>query len=388
MLELHQSELATFRRCRRRWALSSPNMANLEPVGQSPEALWFGSGVHFALEDFHGYNIYGGLSRALRAFDVATRDRRPENAADLIALGSGMLAHYERWGEHRNDFDTLWVDGVPQVEVNWRVPVRGIDPELAQLGGTFDRLVVDPHGRVWVLDWKTCGQFNTSKLDLDAQTSVYLWAYRELFGVPAEGMVYVQLKKAVPEPPRCLKNGALSVDKSQNTTWDLYREAMLEVYGERAFDAKTAQLEFLAWLRDQEDDSGDRFIRRDLVRRNEAQLEATADYLAAQVRELLPLADGVWPDDLRWEGLYPNPTHDCGMCPFHSLCLSMDDGSDWRSMIDSGLYAQRERTNTPWRKHLPDPRDLPELPPAPALPPPAPRPPAAVSLELPPQWWE
>jgi RecB family exonuclease len=375
VLELHQSELATFRRCRRRWALSSPNLCNLEPVAAPNEALWLGSAVHFALEDFHGHNIYSGLSRALRAFDMASRDRRPENAADLIALGSGMLAHYESWLAHRNDFDTLWVDGVPQVEVNWSVPLRGIDPGTAVLGGTFDRLVTDPHGRVWVLDWKTCAQFNTSKLDLDAQTSVYLFAYRELFGVPAEGMVYVQLKKAVPEPPRRLKSGALSVDKSQNTTWDLYREALGD-------DPDPARLAFLAWLRDQEDDSGDRFIRRDLVRRNEAQLNAVGPWLEYQARQIISLQA----DPITSPALYPNPTYDCGMCPFHSVCLALDDGSDYEGLI-SGLYAQRSGGNNPWRKHLPDPQTICEAPASLPLPSPS-RPPAAVSLELPPQWWE
>jgi hypothetical protein len=375
MLELHQSELATFRRCRRRWALSSPNMGNLEPIAATPEALWLGSGLHFALEDRYGWDRFSGLGRAFDGYYSATSSSRPENAAELRTLAHGMLAHYESWLTHGSDFDTLWVDGVPQVEVGWRVPIHGIDPSVAVLGGTFDRLVTDDHGRVFIADYKSCAQFNTSKLDLDAQTSVYLWAYRELFGVPAEGMVYVQLKKAVPEPPRRLKSGALSVDKSQNTTWDLYREALGD-------DTDPARLAFLAWLRDQEDDSGDRFIRRDLVRRNEAQLNAVGPWLEYQARQIVSLSA----DPITSPALYANFTYDCGFCPFHAACVAMDDGSDWQGLI-SGLYAQRERTNTPWRKHLPDPQTICEDPVSLPLPSPS-RPPAAVSLELPPQWWE
>jgi hypothetical protein len=354
-------------------------MGNLEPIAATPEALWLGSGLHFALEDRYGWDRFSGLGRAFDGYYGATSSSRPENAAELRTLAHGMLRHYESWLAHRSDFDTLWVDGVPQVEVGWRVPIHGIDPTVAVLGGTFDRLVTDNHGRVFIADYKSCAQFNTSKLDLDAQTSVYLWAYREMFGEPAEGMVYLQLKKAVPEPPRRLKSGALSVDKSQNTTWDLYREALGD-------DTDPARLAFLAWLRDQEDDSGDRFIRRDLVRRNEAQLDAVGPWLEYQARQIISLQA----DPITSPALYANFTYDCGMCPFHAACVAMDDGSDWQGLI-SGLYAQRERTNTPWRKHLPDPCELPNIMPASKAPTPCPspsRPPAAVSLELPPQWWE
>lgn len=347
MIELHQSELATYRRCRRKWALSSPNMGNLISIDPEPEALWLGSGIHFALEDFHGHNRYGGLFYAFNAYYQATHGTRPENAHDLHDLAAGMFDHYEDWLSHRDDFQTLWVDGLPQVELSWSVPIPGIDPSLAILGGTFDRVITDPHGRVWILDYKTCSQFNTSKLDLDAQVSVYCFAFRLLYGYAPEGVVYVQLRKAVPEPPKILKNGRLSTDKSQNTTWDRYREALGDC-------DDPDRLAFLAWLRDQEDENGDRFIRRDLVRRNEEQLDACGRQLRQQAEELIGFQGsglGAW-------GLYPNPTRDCAWeCQFFGLCQQMDDGSDWQSTI-RGAWRQREGGNNPWRNNLPDPSEM------------------------------
>src|SRR5438270_10658262 len=56
--EIHNSDAALFQRCRRKWNWSSTLRAGLESLDAQPAALWFGSGFHFAMEDYHGYRQF------------------------------------------------------------------------------------------------------------------------------------------------------------------------------------------------------------------------------------------------------------------------------------------------------------------------------------------
>src|SRR5436190_22592564 len=65
------SDRAVFRRCRRRWGWSSHLRQGLGPL-QNADPLWLGSGVHYALEDYHGYKFYSTAVEAFRAYTEAT----------------------------------------------------------------------------------------------------------------------------------------------------------------------------------------------------------------------------------------------------------------------------------------------------------------------------
>lgn len=56
IIPVHTSDRGTFKHCRRQWWLSSPSMRNLVPsakVHGIREALWFGTGIHYALQKFY-----------------------------------------------------------------------------------------------------------------------------------------------------------------------------------------------------------------------------------------------------------------------------------------------------------------------------------------------
>src|SRR5690348_13460937 len=94
LLEAHirTSDRYTFRRCRRKWGWSSHLHNNLEP-SSTQEHFWFGSAMHWALEDFHGYNRYGSPVEAFRAYHDAwlrnaqLRKMLPDNHTELLELG-------------------------------------------------------------------------------------------------------------------------------------------------------------------------------------------------------------------------------------------------------------------------------------------------------------
>jgi RecB family exonuclease len=332
-----------FRRCRRKWFFQSPLCLNLTSLSEVSPHLWFGSGFHFALEDYHGYRHYHHPLAAFLAYYQATQGARPGEALELVELADAMLDYYLRWLKGHNEFQTLWVDDKPQVEVSWEVPLwDGI-----VYAGTFDRVVTDWHGRMWTLDYKTAQRITTSKLEMDPQVTAYAYAFERLYGRPMEGMVYMQFLKSPPTPPRLLADGHLSVNKNQGTSYELYKQAIIDRYGNKLGAIPPHIMRFCRELKEKEGPEGDRYIRWDFVRRNPAMTTAEEWKIRAETNEMLN-------DSLE---LYPNPTRDCSWdCDFRGPCVAMDDGSDWQSMLDDG-YCRKEERNQ-WHRQLLAPQDL------------------------------
>jgi len=329
--KVHTSDLISFMRCRRRWDWGSYTRQNLEPVVGS-DKLYFGSAFHFALEDFHGYREYDQASAALEAYMKGTpKEERVPEWFELLELGTAMLDYYQDvWLEGRDTYSTLWLDHKPQVELHFAIPLRNQAAEIvAVYKGIIDKVCVDAYGRFWILDYKTARQFSTAKLENDPQATGYTWAATQLYGVKFEGMLYQQHLKYAPGPPLELKNNkGLSQNKQQSTTYRLYRQSLKDYYG----DAVPWHLyqEFLDYLITQETEDADKFIRRDMVRRNDAELDSFALNVQLMVGDMFS-------EDLR---IYPNPTRDCSWdCDFLPVCLALDDGSDWQQLL--GGYRKR-----------------------------------------------
>lgn len=360
-LALHTHDSLTWKRCRRKWSFSSPFARHLQPKSSLGvnQYLWFGSGFHYALEDYHGYNRYKDPVVAFLEYIKAHQPEEvPENIEELEQLGIQMLSYYKDWEKKYAKWQTVWLDDKPLVEVQfslvldelchyvyggekyyydknndiWKSEVHLQTEDILQkygeykeivFHGTFDRIVSDEQGNWWVLDYKTAKAFDTGKLSLDQQISNYCWAAEQWFDRPIEGMVYLQCSKTPPKAPKITKTG-VSADKRQVTTHALYREALINYYGEvQAAPAKNVQL--LNDLADAETENGDRFIRYDFVHRNEYMKIETYRRILAEGREFLD----------EKTVLYPNPTRDCAWdCPFRSVCLAMEEGADWEFLLD------------------------------------------------------
>lgn len=113
--EIRTSSRRVFRRCLRKWDYSSSLRKNLQRSGsESNINFWFGTGIHFAMEDYFGYNRFGDPRRAFKAyFDCFKPEDRPEGAEDHYTLGIAMLQYFLEWYPiHNRDmgFYTPWVD--------------------------------------------------------------------------------------------------------------------------------------------------------------------------------------------------------------------------------------------------------------------------------------
>ncbi len=346
---IRTSDRILFKKCRRRWGWASHLRGNLGPKS-NPSPLWFGSGFHFALEDLHSVRRFKSASDAFIAYVQATYamgvTKLPGDWNELRALGINMLNYYEHvWLPSRQQYPTYYHNGEPQVEVNFRIEVpfdgRAYGYDHVIYSGTIDRVAIDEFGNLWIIEYKTAKAIMTLHLSNDPQVSTYCWAGNLLYGRPIMGVIYQQHRKDVPDEPKVLANGTLSVNKQQLTTRTMFKQALLKQYGS-VKRAPQAQVDYLNFLATQEDDQGDKFIRRDQIYRNDHQTQAEA------IKIMLELEDMLNPN----LPLYPNPTRDCAfMCPFLGACVSLDDGSDWESELEA-LMAPRDATYDRWRDKL------------------------------------
>lgn len=400
---IRTSDRRVFRRCLRKWGIESSLRMNLQRKGTEQNInFWFGSGIHFAMEDYFGYNRFGDPRRAFKAYYEAFKeDELPENAAEYYDLGIGMLSYFMEWyPKHNktNEFQTLWLDdnmnpvpawsegGHPAVEQQFFLDLGlkvVVDKKTEQIiceltpqvqkrlihvptgrdivtgqvtediyyepnegkvvevlivpiyyHGTMDRIMVDKYGRWWILDYKTAKSADTNKLDTDDQISAYIWAGSQWFRHQIYGFVYLQLTKDVARPPKRLKNGDLSIDKKQKTTYSLIRQELINAYG-AVSKAPMKYIDFLNYFAEQETEEGDRFIRWDAIQRSKAQIISTYNNIMGEVHTMIN-------PNLY---LFPNPTRDCIWdCPLRDVCLAMDDNRmDDVNLILTTDYEKRAR---------------------------------------------
>lgn len=357
---IHTSDRNFYRECRRKWNWLSPTRQNLSPR-KRVLPLWFGTGWHFVLEDLYGYQRYSDAHEAWDDYVRATldyygRDDLPKEAPDALKLGHKMLTYYlESWLKTRDPLKTLVIDGEPQVEVNFKIPLP-INPELlAKAGidivyyeGTIDRVIEDEYGSWWYQEYKSAAKLATAHFLTDPQITAYAWAGSVIYDRPLSGCVYTQWRKAVPEEPTWVAaRSTFATTKSHTTTSTYYRQALMDVYG-AIEKAPTKVQDYLKWLETEEQGpEDDGYVRRDWIERNEHTLQAEGAKILMEVEEMIN-------PDLP---LYPSPTRNCSnWCDFKEPCIMLDNGDDFEEALKLDFITKSEdRGKDPWRQCLKHP---------------------------------
>ncbi|UTC29935.1 exonuclease [Brevundimonas phage vB_BpoS-StAshley] len=369
---IRTSDRMAFKSCRRKWGWSSHLKANLGPKNLAAP-LWFGSAIHYALEDFHGHKLFDSAADAFAAYCISTshnyKRELPPDAQEHYTLGRALMHYYENYwlkGYPRKQDETYWCEnpetGVlePQVEVNFEIPVP-IEPgsilasHVERLGvdvvlyrGTIDRVVIDEYGHLWVDEYKTAKVAMNTHFQTDPQVTTYVWACSMIYDRPVAGVIYHQFVKKMPEPPKRLSSGKLSTAANMVCSSLLYRQELVNMYGD-VLKAPSQNQHKLHELMGSENGDRDRYIIRERIHRNAEQC-----YHEAQ-KILLELEDMLNPD----LPLYPNPTRDCSrMCSFLTACVNMDDGSDWEAVLAAQYLSRDMDIDRLWRKRLPSPAKM------------------------------
>lgn len=350
---IRTSDRQAFKRCRRKWHFASHLRLNRDAI-EGASYFWIGTGGHFAMEDYHGCNYYGSPVKAFQAYVIAneawaqkSKYKLPADYTYQAELGEGILDYYTMWLEDRDPIETVWVDGEPLVEQVIRakmpstVTLNDIEHDI-YYQATIDRLVVI-EGEYWVLDYKFYAQFQQGSLDFDQQMTAYCWLAEAVFEVPIAGAILHQFRKTLPKIPKINTNGQISTDKAQLTTRKLYRDVLIDRYGDTR-KATPAHIETLNHFAGREGPDWDPFIRRDKTYRNQAQIESEGSRILMEIEEMTN-------PDLP---IYTNPTRTCEFdCQFNDVCLAVDRDEDWEDILYSTTVSRKEEKEG-WRDYLPE----------------------------------
>jgi hypothetical protein len=314
--------------------------------------LDFGVAIHAGLEVYYEPSTWGmdrevvELTALQRFVDVCYKNRTdyikslPEGVFDIdpmieqerftepLALGIGMLKHYFKWAPQRDLFTPVKVE----IEFEVPIPVPGwldlhapfhskMDGNLWYDGvpvvyqGRIDVLIMDLFGRYWIVDHKTAAQFGgTEYLEMDEQCGSYIWPLRKLFNLPVAGVIYNRLLKAVPHPPAKLQSGAFSVNKQQRTTYEVYKQTLID-----NGISPAAYVDFLEFLQDK----GNTFFQRIQVHRSTKEIDNLEEQICVEAIDML-----------NTPSIYPNPgLFNCMGCSYRKPCLAKLDGSDYQWIL-------------------------------------------------------
>lgn len=263
-----------------------------------------------------------------------TQKQYLENDPDLHnALGGEVTVEFRRM--QSLDRGMHWEIRVGGEQAIWQ-PWEGL---VVTLAGRIDMLAEDPNGNIWIVDWKTTarlargdasGQDRDEFLDLDDQIGSYVMALRRKLGIDVKGFVYVELKKAFPQPPQRnmqIRQGRMySVNKMQAVDYDTYLATVKE-HDKDAYEAGLYD-EFLDYLRGE----GPQFHGRYQIAKLDEELEEIERNLYFEAEEMCN-------PNLR---LYPNAGRfNCATCAFRQPCLEKNRQGDYQYMLDT-LFDRRK----------------------------------------------
>lgn len=378
---IRTSERKDYKRCPQRWAWAWRQ--GLKPRIEKPGPLWFGTGMHLALQ--HRYK-YRGKKRGSNVLQV-WRDYVGDTEAVIFGenfgddksdfynakdLGEEMLGGYlDLYGK-----DDRWF--VLSAEQSFELPIpypknyTGVEHPsglLALYNGTFDLVALDEEAddSVWMWDHKNMKQISTAHLQLDDQAGSYWAVAGDVLaslgliepGMKLDGILYNYLRKAHAES-RPTNSDGLVTNKPTKAHY-IFALARHEYDGEvwEANDAAITKFEkmTLPQLQHETDALGlavlgdpsknqpsPNFIRYPVWR--------TSSERRTQIQRIQNEALNMEAHRSRLLPLIKNPTTDCSWdCDFFNLCQLHEAGDDWRefkaaSFVKKDPYADH-RVNAP-----------------------------------------
>lgn len=282
--EVSNSEIKTFRACRRKWWLTYVlrlRSRDTSVVGPLP----LGSRIHKALEFY--YRGEKGLLQAHEELVVDARATAMIEGADLsklddeAELGRLMLEGYLEWAGDEGIDANLEIIGIEEI---LKYPMLG---GAVTLMGKLDLRVRDRMKDTrLILDFKTAANFNefhlTGHMNPQLKTYQMLDALVNPEGARIEGGIYRLIKK---------------VKRTARATPPFYEDIT--------------------------------------IRHNKYALRSFWEQLQGVLRDMVTTRDALLKGGDPMVLAYPNPTRDCTwQCPFINVCPMFDDGSDVESAIN------------------------------------------------------
>lgn len=337
------NELNSFQRCRRAWDITSANRQSLHRVGFPTPALNIGSAVHYALA---AQSLGSDPLAAVLVFFQTSVDEIGRMYKERVGTGLsaqeisilngqrdeviGMIrAYFARYGRKNpvRPFKVL------APELTFRIPL--VPDYNIYLEGTIDRVLLAPDGSVVPGEVKTYKSApKTISWRFNHQIYGYACALQILTGQKVRYAAYDGLRKKSPTVPKVLKDGTLSVAWI-DTTYDVYREKLLEVYGgDKSILFEQPYAELLNRFKERDLSPESAFHKRMRVPISQHAMELWWDQAVAIATEMR-FSPKIYPH-FDWQG--------CPMCRIRDLCHVIQGGEDVEHLISTEFAVGRTHT--------------------------------------------
>lgn len=323
--DIHISDVAAFKGCRRKWVWSSPLRANLAPIKRSAP-LFIGSAVHHCLEHWHRDRV--DFKASLDAFvnkELLELRKNPSAYAaaeaeisEQVELVRGLLDHYAVWQRYDQSplADRNWE--TLEAEHKFRLPLWKNSRKAVYYAGTYDRVMRHKEtGEIYLEEIKTTRSITERirQIDFDEQTRAYLLAAQEALGVEISGIIYTLIRKTLPNTPQPLKNGerlskAIKNGGYHNTSAEWYLEAVKKFHGS---DWRSVLIDYETTIQELLN-AGNFFLRRVKITKSVRELDNFRSELIDVSKAMI---------DPRTP-IFPNRTYHCNYCAFNAPCLILD----------------------------------------------------------------
>lgn len=360
---LRTSERNLFKRCQ--WAWERSYIDHLSFSGRESVALWFGTGIHLAMEHYFIPGTVRGVdpritwekyvddSRGDTEYVNTYHDGDFSEAVSAKELGTDMLTQYiEEYGPQEH-MDIISPEKTFQIPIRHRAwypteyGVAGVRDEVTKYVGTLDLVYRDLRdNKIYVLDFKTAaslGAQNTQYLPLDDQAGAY-WAFSTYFlrkeGLIGQdesisGIVYDYLRKAKADTRPKNRDGFATNKPIKKHYVEALTEAGVESPDEKKpLDKLTvAVLESLAEehkvqaVGDVSASQPAKNLERKIVYRHKSQQRSQVQRVQNDLETMSLVRSNLL-------AATKTPTRECGFCEFKELCELDESGRDWTDMSD------------------------------------------------------
>jgi hypothetical protein len=405
VIPIHTSDVGNFKRCRRYWDWTSPTRNNLRrrvDIHGINIPLWFGTGIHFALEQFYDpilkrdpvesfltwyqYQIDGGVVTEEwldRTYDIHprlqdfhqkdfARDSEAKNLWKITGLrellpaweiyeeeielhrelGVGMMTFYKEYAEKNDNFVCVASESTYSIPLGFEAVDNRLDsPNFGKklevhARGKRDAILYFPDmDRYGVMDHKTIERLDEDevdeKLNKDEQTSNYLWATKEEAKLNDYPWADSVVDRIVYQLLRKRFPRPPSLTQKGFPSIDRQKEGTTaEMFQELIVGSEALE----EWFRGNEKAQAyytflcEKGDENFIIRKTVPRNVHEVDATGVHLKMI---AKEMLDDPF----LYPNPTgaFACLQCAFRSPCIGMDDGSDWQSMLENGYEVNRDR---------------------------------------------
>lgn len=192
----------------------------------------------------------------------------------------------------------------------------------------IDKIIEEPDGGLWLVDYKTVKNFLPSDfLLLDAQLGRYFWGAHKLGYKPLRGIMFDEIRTMPPTLPKITKTG--KVEERKNIRCDVY--TYFRFLKDNNIDPKR-YAKFLQYLRTQ----NDQWFRR-------TRLAKDQPLIKQQILELYMMAREI-KDAERLNHFPRSVMKECRWdCDFHTPCTIQLQGGDISSTIKMQFTTRTDR---------------------------------------------